>query len=151
VESKATTPYRSKRQNCGGCGRSSHDMHYVSVYLERLRKPRNTKRRRASGPSIDVGISQIRSRSTTVHIHSSVALQPFFGLCPHFQFRNLHTQSVGIIGRGISPSQGLYLHIGQHKHRINTYNHPGLEWDSNPRPQRSSGRRQFMPQAARPL
>jgi hypothetical protein len=30
------------------------------------------------------------------------------------------TQSVGHLGRGISPSQGRYLHTGQHKHRIHT-------------------------------
>jgi hypothetical protein len=42
---------------------------------------------------------------------------------------------------GISPSQGRYLH----KHRINTDKHPCLEWYSNPRSHRSSGRRQFMP------
>jgi hypothetical protein len=28
---------------------------------------------------------------------------------------------VGLLGRVISPSQGRYLHAGQHKHRINTY------------------------------
>jgi hypothetical protein len=32
------------------------------------------------------------------------------------------TQSVGPLGRGISRSQGLYLHTGQHKHRISAYN-----------------------------
>jgi hypothetical protein len=30
-----------------------------------------------------------------------------------------HTQSVGPLGRGISPSQGRYLHTELHKHRIN--------------------------------
>jgi hypothetical protein len=30
-----------------------------------------------------------------------------------------YTKSVGLLGRGISPSQGLYLHAEQHKHRIN--------------------------------
>jgi hypothetical protein len=30
-----------------------------------------------------------------------------------------YKQSVGLLGRGISPSQGLYLHREQHKHRIN--------------------------------
>jgi hypothetical protein len=38
-----------------------------------------------------------------------------------------------------------YLHAGQHKHRRKTHRHPCLEWDSYPRPQRSSGRRRFMP------
>jgi hypothetical protein len=33
-----------------------------------------------------------------------------------------YTQSVGLLGRGISPSQGRYLHTEQHKHRINAHN-----------------------------
>jgi hypothetical protein len=32
------------------------------------------------------------------------------------------TQPVGHLGRGISPSQGRYLHTEQHKHRINAHN-----------------------------
>jgi hypothetical protein len=47
---------------------------------------------------------------------------------------------VGPLGRGISQSQGRYLHAGQHKHRINSQRHPCHEWDSNPRFQRSSKR-----------
>jgi hypothetical protein len=31
-------------------------------------------------------------------------------------------QSVGFLGRGISPSPGRYLHTGQHKHRISSHN-----------------------------
>jgi hypothetical protein len=31
------------------------------------------------------------------------------------------SQTVGHLGRVISPSQGRYLHTRQHKHRINTY------------------------------
>jgi hypothetical protein len=56
----------------------------------------------------------------------------------------IYTQSVGLLGRGISPSQGLCLHTEQHKHRINTHRYPCLEWDSNPRYQCSSGRRRCM-------
>jgi hypothetical protein len=56
----------------------------------------------------------------------------------HFSFLILR-QSVGLLGRGIRPSQGRYLH----KHRINKEKHPCFEWDSNPWSQRSSGRRQF--------
>jgi hypothetical protein len=48
-------------------------------------------------------------------------------------------QLVGLLGRGISPSQGRYLY----KHRINADIHPCLEWDSKPRSQCSSERRQF--------
>jgi hypothetical protein len=32
-------------------------------------------------------------------------------------------QMVGLLGRVISSSQGLYLNTGQHKHRINAYTH----------------------------
>jgi hypothetical protein len=32
------------------------------------------------------------------------------------------TESVGLLGHGISPLQGLYLHTEQHKHRINAHN-----------------------------
>jgi hypothetical protein len=32
------------------------------------------------------------------------------------------TQSVELLGRGISPSQSPYLHTEQHKNRINAYN-----------------------------
>jgi hypothetical protein len=35
-------------------------------------------------------------------------------------------------------------YTGQHKYRINAHKHPCLEWDWNPRSQRSSGRRQLM-------
>jgi hypothetical protein len=53
------------------------------------------------------------------------------------------TQSVGLLGWGISSSQGSYPHTEQHKHRINAHRHPYLEWDSNPRSHRSSGQRHF--------
>jgi hypothetical protein len=43
------------------------------------------------------------------------------GLC--FYSSMIILQTVGLLGRGISSSQGLYLNIGQHKHRINTYTH----------------------------
>jgi hypothetical protein len=38
-----------------------------------------------------------------------------------FSFVVFFTESVGFIGRVISPSQGLYLYTGQHKRRINAY------------------------------
>jgi hypothetical protein len=44
----------------------------------------------------------------------------FVGPWPLFQFLN-PTQSVELLGRGISPSQGRYLHTEQHKHRINAH------------------------------
>jgi hypothetical protein len=54
-------------------------------------------------------------------------------------------ETVGLLGRVISSSQGLYLNTGQHKQRISTYTkHPCLVWNSNPRSQLPSERRQFM-------
>jgi hypothetical protein len=38
-----------------------------------------------------------------------------------FSFAIIFTQTVGLLGRVISPSQGRYLNTGQHKHRINAY------------------------------
>jgi hypothetical protein len=38
-----------------------------------------------------------------------------------FFFILIILQTVGLLVRVISSSQGLYLNIGQHKHRINTY------------------------------
>jgi hypothetical protein len=53
-------------------------------------------------------------------------------------------QLVGLLGWGISPLQGHYLHTGQHEYRINAHRYPCLKWDSNPRSQCLSGRRQFV-------
>jgi hypothetical protein len=38
----------------------------------------------------------------------------------------IYTQSVGLRGLGISPSQGHYLHTEQHEHRINAHRHPWI-------------------------
>jgi hypothetical protein len=88
--------------------------------------------------------TSVRTTQTVCYLfisfHLSVALQPpFFWALPLLQFRNLFfTQSVGLLGRGISPSQGRYLRTGQQKHRTNGHRHPCLEFNSNPRPQCSS-------------
>jgi hypothetical protein len=80
-------------------------------------------------------------------IHLSVVLQPFVGPWQLFifSFAILYT-----VGR--TPWTGdqqvarpLPTHTGQLKYRIKAYRHPCLEWDSNPRPQCISGRRQFIP------
>jgi hypothetical protein len=84
--------------------------------------------------------------STSLNLSLSFLLLPLWSIGHpwntlfHFSFLILR-QSVGLPGRGISPSQGNYLH----KHRINADRQPWLEWDSNPWSQCSSGRRQFMP------
>jgi hypothetical protein len=99
-----------------------------------------------------IAVTQVNNSKQYLSMHPATylptALQTFDGPWPLFQFLDLFTQSVGLLRRGISPSQGRYLHTGQHKHRINAYTHPCLNWDSNPRSQCFSGRRQFMPQTA---
>jgi hypothetical protein len=51
----------------------------------------------------------------------SMPLPAHSGPRPLIQFRNHFSQTVGLLGRVISSSQGRYLNTGQHKHRINTY------------------------------
>jgi hypothetical protein len=46
---------------------------------------------------------------------------PLLGPGVFFSVAIIFTQTVGLLGRGISPSQGRYLHTEQHKHRINAY------------------------------
>jgi hypothetical protein len=46
---------------------------------------------------------------------------PSLGLGRCFSFVIFFTQTVGLLGRGISPLEGLCLHTGQHKHRISPY------------------------------
>jgi hypothetical protein len=58
-----------------------------------------------------------------VTIVFSIALPPHSGPRPLIQFRNHFSQTVGLLGRVNSPSQGRYLNTGQHKHRINAYTH----------------------------
>jgi hypothetical protein len=54
----------------------------------------------------------------------SISLPAQSGPRPLIQFRNYFSQTVGLLGRVISPSQGPYLHTGQHKQnkRIHTPN-----------------------------
>jgi hypothetical protein len=52
--------------------------------------------------------------SSSSFIHSSMALQPFVGPWHLLQCPNVFSppQSVGLLGRVISPSQGRHLHAG---------------------------------------
>jgi hypothetical protein len=47
----------------------------------------------------------------------SIPLIPYSYGVEFFIFLWIYTQSVGLLGRVIGPSQGLYLNTGQHKHR----------------------------------
>jgi hypothetical protein len=82
-----------------------------------------------------------RNEYSLVSIYGSTALVE---LGRFFQYFNIYT--VGSTSwMGISPLQGRYLPIGQHKHRINAYRHPCFEWGSSPQSRCLSGRTQFMP------
>jgi hypothetical protein len=48
-----------------------------------------------------------------------MALQPLWTLA-FFHFLNLRSPSVGLLGRGISPSQGRYLHTEKHRQNKST-------------------------------
>jgi hypothetical protein len=76
---------------------------------------------------------------------------PFLG--PGFVFSSVifFTQTVELLWRVITSSQGRCLHTRQHKQNKRVRRYPCLEWDPNPRSQRSSERRQFILQTARPL
>jgi hypothetical protein len=60
------------------------------------------------------------SLSLYLSVCLSVALQPFVAPWPLFQFLDLFTQSVGLLGWGFSPLQGRYLHTEQHKQNKGT-------------------------------
>jgi hypothetical protein len=84
-------------------------------------------------------------------VHVSMALLSFFGPWPLFSFLILY-----IIGRTPwsgeqSVAKPLPTHRTTQTQNKRTYKHECLEWDSIPRSQRSSERRQFMPYTARPL
>jgi hypothetical protein len=51
---------------------------------------------------------------------------PWLGPALFFSSVITFTQSVGLLGRVISPSQGRYLHAGQHKQNKRTHRHPCL-------------------------
>jgi hypothetical protein len=52
---------------------------------------------------------------------SFISVQPFVWPWHLLQFRNIFLYTVGLPGWGIIPSQGPYLHTGQHKHRIDAH------------------------------
>jgi hypothetical protein len=59
---------------------------------------------------------KLNDTESTVGLILSIALQSFVGPWPIFLSLDLYTQSVGLLGRGISLIQGLCLHTEQ-RHR----------------------------------
>jgi hypothetical protein len=87
------------------------------------------------------------SHVTSNGFFSSVPLIPLYRCRGFLSFFLIISQTVGLLRRGIGPSQGRYLHTGQHKHRkTHTHTkHPCPEWYSNPRSRLPSERRLCMP------
>jgi hypothetical protein len=64
----------------------------------------------------------------------NILLMPLQRVCwslSAFLVSSDHTQSVRLLGRRTSLTQGLYLHTGQHKRRTKARNHLYPKWDSN--------------------
>jgi hypothetical protein len=62
----------------------------------------------------------IRSTFSHSFIHQWL-YSPLLGPGLFFSFVIFFTQTIGLLGRVISPSQDRYLHTGQHKHRIKAH------------------------------
>jgi hypothetical protein len=81
----------------------------------------------------------------------SMDLQPFVAPWPHFKFLNpIHSRQDSVDGGSARRKAATYTEINTN--RINAHRHPCLEWDSNPRSQRSrESEDSLMTQTARPL
>jgi hypothetical protein len=137
---------RMMRLNC-------HTDYRTRTDLKRMTSG-NRERKRPLGRSMDINCSQqdpvsgsckhgrptelwdskerLSSTEFVRPFHSSMALQPFVGPWPLLQFRNLFlfTQTVGLLGRVISLSQGRYLHTGQHKNKRTQTSMPWVGFES---------------------
>jgi hypothetical protein len=81
-----------------------------------------------------------------IHSSSSVALQPFVGLWSLLQFHNpFYTVGRTPWTSDQPVARPLLTHRTTPTQNKRTHRRPCLEWNSNPRPQRPSERRQFMP------
>jgi hypothetical protein len=116
-----------KVQRGGACSTHGRDEKYT-IYLENLKGRDNIR--------MDLG--QIISTTTTTTILQDI------GHSRPVPIQNLISEHlVVLLGRGISPTQGLYLHrTTQHRKK---QTHPCLDRDSYLRCQFSSGGRQYVP------
>jgi hypothetical protein len=65
-----------------------------------------------------------------------IIIHPFVVPWPLFQFLD-PKRSVGLLGRGISPLQGLYVYrTTQTQNKRTQYKHSCFKWNLNPRSQR---------------
>jgi hypothetical protein len=63
-------------------------------------------------------LNEIRAKLKHSFLHQWL-YSPLLGPGLYFSFLIFFTQTLGLLGRGISPSQGRYLHTGKHKHSKN--------------------------------
>jgi hypothetical protein len=70
--------------------------------------------------SIGVLFAWWSSKEYSYYYYGSAAL--CWALVLFFSVSWSYTQSVGLLGRVISPSRGVYLHTEQHKHKIKAHN-----------------------------
>jgi hypothetical protein len=90
-------------------------------------------------PSSNIHSCTASARYVSLSHSLSMALQPFVGPWPLFSFLILYT-----VGRTPWTADQPVARPPP-IHRINTHRHTRLKWDSNPRPECSSGRTLFMP------
>jgi hypothetical protein len=95
----------------------------------------------------------LNSWNSSIYLSLSLSLwlySPFVGHWPLFQFLNpIHSRQHSMDGGSARRKAAAYTQ--NNTNRIDAHRHQCLEWDSNPRSQRSSDRRQFMSETARPL
>jgi hypothetical protein len=84
-------------------------------------------------------------------IHSFMVLQPFVGPWPIFQFLELFTQSVGLLGRGSARRKAATCTQNSTNIEQTQTNIHASSVIRTHDPNVLSGRRQFMPLTARPL
>jgi hypothetical protein len=80
--------------------------------IQHIRK--NTRHMKKRNDQINILLSFILS----IHLR---LYSPLLDIDRFFSFLICFTQSVGLLRRGISPSQGRYLRTGQYKHRMKAH------------------------------
>jgi hypothetical protein len=85
------------------------------------KRTQGSQKKLSSDICISLNRTYTHSLLKQLYIHSLMVLQLLVAPWPFLQFRNYFTQTVELLGRVISPSQGRYLNTGQHKHRTNAH------------------------------
>jgi hypothetical protein len=84
---------------------------------------RNTRRYISEDRTLPFSSSPIQRRLLLPYLHYDHYYYYYYYYYGHMALCwALAAFSVGLLGRGISPSQGRYLHTEQHKRRINAHN-----------------------------